>query len=239
MMFMVGFSGTVFAEDGGYDYSAEEQLGDVVSAEDQLLDMLEEEFCQDDDGEDEQLFNEDQLSDMLEDDIDHDDGEDEQPFNDDQPSGMSEEDIDQDANIEGGKSFGSNASKGLCRLNGRIVKHPHKKTIWLIEGCKKRAIPSLHTFFKIFKGAGCVESAYWIRNVPKGPSLRHHTHLMKGSGPAVYVLDRGIYAGKGTRWSKRPIPSPNVFNKYCFDWNKIITYPDDVIDSIPTGRVWW
>ena len=44
--------------------------------------------------------------------------------------------------------------------------------------------------------------------------------------PTVYLVTNGVKMG---------IPSPEVFNNYQFDWNKIQTVPLVVLESIPTG----
>ena len=69
-------------------------------------------------------------------------------------------------------------------------------------------------------------SDYLVDNVPRGPALTNGAVLAKGSGSPVYLVTNG---------QKLWIPNPETFNKFAFNWDKIVTVPDVVIDFIPTG----
>jgi hypothetical protein len=59
-----------------------------------------------------------------------------------------------------------------------------------------------------------------VDNYPNGT-------LLKGSGPAIYVMSGGL---------KRHMPNMETFEVRRYDWSRIFTLPDSVVDSIPTGR---
>merc|ERR1712166_358573 len=53
-----------------------------------------------------------------------------------------------------------------------------------------------------------------------GPALTDGALLVKGSGPAAYLLNNG---------EKRWIVDPATYEAHGFDWTKLHTYPDVLI----------
>lgn len=51
--------------------------------------------------------------------------------------------------------------------------------------------------------------------------------LVKGSGPEIYVMEYGT-----RRW----IPSPAVFSSLFFDWHKIVSVPDEILNGFTRGN---
>lgn len=59
----------------------------------------------------------------------------------------------------------------------------------------------------------------------KGPVLDAHTPLVKGFDSAVYLIDQG---------KKRWITSGDVFERYGFNWRRIVSI-GSIVDLVPTG----
>ena len=69
-----------------------------------------------------------------------------------------------------------------------------------------------------------------IANIALGPPLSSGAMLAKGdSSPTVWVISNGV---------KRGVTSPEVMTKYYFNWNHVMTVPQILIDSIPSGSPW-
>jgi hypothetical protein len=113
------------------------------------------------------------------------------------------------------------------KYNGLRIKNSVGAAVWLVLNGTKRLIPDAKTYNDIFRNWDkIVISDYLVDQIPSGNSLSSGTVLIKSSSPLVCLATNG---------QKLPIPSPEVFDKYYFAWNKIQTIPDEVFNSIPTG----
>ncbi|XP_013787163.1 uncharacterized protein LOC106471120, partial [Limulus polyphemus] len=105
-------------------------------------------------------------------------------------------------------------------LDGNLMKHPNEPAVYqIIDGCR-RWVPNPPTYNNLYKTWSCIKSNILIKYVCNCDPLSNGAELVKGSGPAVYLLSNGV---------KRHIANPETFNSFCFDWNKIKTYSDIVI----------
>ncbi|XP_076338864.1 uncharacterized protein LOC143240399 [Tachypleus tridentatus] len=111
-------------------------------------------------------------------------------------------------------------------LDGTLMRYPgHYAVYQIIDGCKHR-VPRIRTYENLYKDTNCIKTDTSIRNLCKCHSLSIYATLIKGSGPAVYLLSNGV---------KRHIANPDTFNAFCFDWDKIKTISDFAVKRIFTG----
>ncbi|XP_076335748.1 uncharacterized protein LOC143238958 [Tachypleus tridentatus] len=113
-------------------------------------------------------------------------------------------------------------------LDGTLMKHPSKPEVYqIIDGCR-HWVPNPPTYNNLYKTWECIKTNVLVEHICNCDSLSNGAELIKGSGPAVYLLSNGV---------KRHIANPDTFNAFCFDWNKIKTYSDIAINNISTGSV--
>ncbi|XP_076338862.1 uncharacterized protein LOC143240398 isoform X2 [Tachypleus tridentatus] len=113
-------------------------------------------------------------------------------------------------------------------LEGKLLKHPSNPSVYqILDGCR-HGVPNPPTYNNLYKNWECIQSNILEKLLCKCESLSNGAELIKGSGDTVYLLSNGI---------KRPIADPETFNGFCFDWNKIKTYSDIVINNLPVGPI--
>ncbi|KHK58361.1 hypothetical protein PI87_00960 [Ralstonia sp. A12] len=113
------------------------------------------------------------------------------------------------------------------KYDGERVTGSNSSPVYLVLHGQLRWIPNPATYTNLFASwDGIIVSDYLVDNVPRGPALTNGAVLAKGSGSPVYLVTNG---------QKLWIPNPETFNKFAFNWDKIVTVPDVVIDFIPTG----
>ncbi|PCN46188.1 hypothetical protein B9C88_01370 [Brevibacillus laterosporus] len=117
------------------------------------------------------------------------------------------------------------------RFNGLRVKVVDEPTVFLIMDGKKRGIVSETVYFRLFRSWDGIQSFLSLDGIPDGPVINENTQLIKyQNNPTVYLIDH-----ENGRTVKRGFVSEAAFNKYSFDWNKIITLPDSLQNTIPDG----
>ncbi|ORY10934.1 hypothetical protein BCR34DRAFT_614874 [Clohesyomyces aquaticus] len=116
-----------------------------------------------------------------------------------------------------------------ARLEGTRIKGDQAPEIYLILERKARHIANPDVYDAMFGDPpwyyNTAAQAY-VDSLPKGRELDSTTPLVKGVGDPVYLIDGG---------KKRWIVNPDVFNRYGFDWGKIVEIGKKV-DEIPTGK---
>ena len=97
--------------------------------------------------------------------------------------------------------------------------------VYLIDQGKKYHIPNPSMFNQWgFKWSEIhLVSDSLLASTPSAPPL---TRLVKGSSPAVYLIDQG---------KKYLIPNPSTFNHWGFHWSEIRTLSDSFLSSIPSA----
>ncbi|QDX94102.1 hypothetical protein EEL30_18505 [Brevibacillus laterosporus] len=117
------------------------------------------------------------------------------------------------------------------RFNGLRVKVVDEATVFLIMDGKKRGIVSSEVYVRLFRSWDGIQSFLSLDGIPDGQVINENTQLIKyQNNPTVYLVDH-----ENGRTVKRGFVSAEVFNKYSFDWNKIITLPDSMQNIIPDG----
>ncbi|MFX0196770.1 MAG: hypothetical protein ACFFCW_11640 [Candidatus Hodarchaeota archaeon] len=117
----------------------------------------------------------------------------------------------------------------LGRWYGLRVKRPGEPAIYLIDEGKKRHIPNVATYNRLFRNWSGIREDLNIENCPEGNPIPTFALLFRCTGsPKVYLLD-----GENENRIKRHIASPYVMDEYHFDWSKVqeincsvTNYPD-------------
>jgi hypothetical protein len=125
-------------------------------------------------------------------------------------------------------------SRDPNRYNGLRVKSPDQPNVYLIDKGTRRWIVSAAVHGALFRGWEGILTVLNIEEIVEGPPIvEGGTQLMKAVGvPNVYWYDKE----DGVKWVKRFIPSPEVFNKYYFNWNNIQEYNQGVINGLSPGN---
>lgn len=117
------------------------------------------------------------------------------------------------------------------RFNGLRVKVVDEPTVFIIMDGKKRGIVSAEVYSRLFRSWDGIQSFLSLDGIPDGQVINENTQLIKyQNNPTVYLVDH-----ENGRTVKRGFVSEAVFNKYSFDWNKIITLPASMQNTIPDG----
>ena len=102
--------------------------------------------------------------------------------------------------------------------------------VYILENGVRRWIPDIRTFeyFKYnWKSIKTISDDLLNSYLEADNIKRYRSYpegsLIKGLGPEVYLIELG---------KRRWIPNPNIFNKYGFDWSKIITLDDKGLNKI-------
>mmetsp|Transcript_59688 Transcript_59688/g.53750 ORF Transcript_59688/g.53750 Transcript_59688/m.53750 type:complete len:146 (+) Transcript_59688:76-513(+) len=126
----------------------------------------------------------------------------------------------------------SNAGITPC-IEGQKLHNTDNGAIYLCIDRKLRHIPNPTTYNNLFNAWTYTNIVTATFNLYAQDSpLVNGAVLFKGSGPAVYLTDNSGSGATKKRW----ITNPTAFNKYDFDWAKINTYPDSIVNAIPTGN---
>ncbi|KPC52586.1 hypothetical protein [Amantichitinum ursilacus] len=112
--------------------------------------------------------------------------------------------------------------------SGRQIKDESNGAIYLSLDNGLRLIPNLNAWHALFINDAAQQHAPVVGDVHKGRPLGHDAALIKGEGEGkVYLLDDGT-----RRW----IVSPEVFNRFQFDWAKIRTVANHELNAMPEGN---
>ncbi|MCC8435167.1 hypothetical protein HP567_011490 [Brevibacillus sp. M2.1A] len=118
-------------------------------------------------------------------------------------------------------------------LNGFRVKETNSATVYLVMDGKKRGIVSAEVYFKLFNSWDGIREYSSLSSIPDGQVIGENAQLIKFQNSAtVYLLDE-----ENGRVVKRGITSASVFNKYNFDWSKIIVLADSLKNAFPDGSL--
>lgn len=122
-------------------------------------------------------------------------------------------------------------------FNGSCLQVEGHDEVYIVMSGKKRHIPNKDTYNGIFLNwnkiikitgkAGPIWKAV-VDSIPNGDALTSGALLIKSkTSDPVYLL---------TNNKKYYVNNPAEFNSCNFDWNKISSYPQIVIDAIPEGK---
>ena len=107
-----------------------------------------------------------------------------------------------------------------------MIREDGHPDVYLILDGTRRWVPNPATLNGLFNG-WIIKVVSGLQDLPKGPTMTNGALLVKSpSSPDVYLVNDG---------EKRWIINPTAFNEFDFDWKKIHTYPDVMVDAIPTG----
>ncbi len=102
--------------------------------------------------------------------------------------------------------------------------------IYMMENHQLRLIPDMQTFNYMGLNANAVQTvtSAVLSSIPTGPPFpsRADGTLLKGSGPAIYVMQGG-----DRHW----IPDPATFNALGYSWGNVQTVADADLNAIPLG----
>jgi len=122
---------------------------------------------------------------------------------------------------------GSDLQIDWAQYDGQRVKGSNSVWVYLILHGRLHLIPDATTYSNLFTNwNGISVNNYLVNNVPWGPALSSGAILTKGSEDWVYLVSDG---------KRLLIPDAATFNTFYFAWNKIVTVPDVILESIPTG----
>jgi len=109
----------------------------------------------------------------------------------------------------------------MIRVNGAGA-------VYLVLDGTLRHVPNPTTLEGLFNTVGGwkITEVTGLQDLTMGSALTDGALLVTGSGPHIYLLNDG---------EKRWIVDPTTFDKFGFDWTKVHTYPDVLINAIPSG----
>jgi hypothetical protein len=116
-------------------------------------------------------------------------------------------------------------------INGLRLQVPASAPIYMVDMGKIRWIPSPQVYDQLFRDSNGIIQDIDTCEIEKGDPIPETAMLFRCiDSPKVFLLD-----GQFPHQTKRWITSPDVMNRYNFDWNKItvfntpldaIKYPD-------------
>jgi hypothetical protein len=113
---------------------------------------------------------------------------------------------------------------------GMRIRMPRSTRIYLVdpEGFR-RWIPDQATYTNLFRNGADV-TEWDVRLIAERDQISSGAVLVRAEGSVpVYVVSNG---------QKRWITSPEVMDKYGFEWSQIREVPPVVVDTLPTGPAW-
>lgn len=112
-------------------------------------------------------------------------------------------------------------------LDGLRVKVPGDDAIYLMDNGYRRHIPNVPTYNNLFRDWNSIHEDTGVGEIPVGTSIADGAVLAKGANTdPVYLVDSGV---------KRWVTGPSVMEKYYFNWDRIYSVPDILIQNILSG----
>ena len=101
-------------------------------------------------------------------------------------------------------------------LNGRLVRHPTRPEIYLIDNGYRRHIPNPWTFTNLFRRNVGIMELDKIDRIPTGASLPDGAVLLKPhNSDMIYLIDLNC---------KRHVTSPETMEKYGLAWHQVLCH---------------
>ena len=123
-------------------------------------------------------------------------------------------------------------------LEGKRIRNKQNGKVYLILNANARWIPNPDTYNNLFtqnlNDSGDAITDYddaIMKGMAFGTDLPNGCMLFKAKDAAPVWLTDDLLGLK----QKRHIADPNTMDKYSFSWDKIKSYPEIIVDSIPTG----
>jgi hypothetical protein len=116
-------------------------------------------------------------------------------------------------------------------LAGQRLMAPGQSAIYIVDpNGYLRHIPDPATYNNLFRDWNGVIIDVNLIDIAQGPPLTPGAVLALGSGTSpVYLVTNGV---------KDWITSPAAMDKYYFNWGRVLTVPDVLVDFIPNGINW-
>jgi hypothetical protein len=116
-------------------------------------------------------------------------------------------------------------------LAGHRLVCPGNPEIYVIdpEGYR-RCIPNHTTYNRLFRDWTGIEDETWLDAIAIGTPLSRGTILVHADPAApIYLLDNG---------RKRLVRDASVMDKYWFNWARVFSCRQTILDRLPLGRDW-
>jgi hypothetical protein len=116
------------------------------------------------------------------------------------------------------------------RAGHRLVS-PGDPEVYLVDpdGYRRR-IPNHTTYNRLFRNWSGIADESRLEAIALGPDLTTGTILVRGDqSDAIYLLDQG---------RKRLVTDAAAMDKYWFNWSRIFSVRQGVIDRIPPAADW-
>jgi len=112
--------------------------------------------------------------------------------------------------------------------DGYRVKTASDPQVYVVIDNQKCYIPNPGTYNNLFENWNDIQTLTpaELNGIPTGTPLTSGSVLAKGTFAPVYLITNG---------QKRHVKSQETMDKYDFAWNKIVSTPDVILDSIPDG----
>jgi hypothetical protein len=112
-------------------------------------------------------------------------------------------------------------------LNGRRLQQVGDSAVYLVMDGMRHFIPDADTYTNLFRSWDGISQVTDLQRISTGDQLSSGAILARaGNDNKVYLISSGV---------KRFITSPQVMDKYYFNWDKVISLPTVVVSSIPSG----
>ena len=113
------------------------------------------------------------------------------------------------------------------KRNGELLKLPGSAQVYLVLNGFRRWLPPPLTFQLLFVSNAKITEDPNLGDIPEGRALSSQAVLIKELEEAeIYLFTDGV---------KMWVPTPDIFNLYQFDWNKLGQFSAAFMDAIPKG----
>jgi hypothetical protein len=114
-------------------------------------------------------------------------------------------------------------------LAGARIRQAGDPAIYLVDDDGTlRHVPDPATYNNLFRDGNGVQQLTNVSSITTGPELTSGAHLAiaQETMSAVYLIDNG---------QKRHVTSPQVMDKFYFNWNQVQPVPQSTLDALPDG----